>query len=106
MSRGSFSLLKEIAPFSEKFPQDTEFTVKVEEFAPGQDPATDAPVSSYEIKVKADGTPVSGINPRGTGWQIRLSEINLPTVDGVYFERGTFRPSEGVTLNGDRTERW
>lgn len=104
VSRGSFSLLKEIAPFSEKFPQDTEFTVKVEEFAPGQDPATDAPVSSYEIKVKADGTPVSGINPRGTGWQIRLSEINLPTVDGVYFERGTFRPSEGVTLNGDRTE--
>ena len=61
-------------------------------------------MSSYEIKVKADGTPVSGINPRGTGWQIRLSEINLPTVDGVYFERGTFRPSEGVTLNGDRTE--
>ncbi len=62
---GSFSLLKEIAPFSEKFPEDTEFTVKVEEFAPpGQDPATDAPpVSSYEIKVKADGTPVSGINP-------------------------------------------
>ena len=104
VSRGSFSLLKEIAPFSEKFPEDTEFTVKVEEFAPGQDPATDAPVSSYEIKVKADGTPVSGINPRGTGWQIRLSEINLPTVDGVYFERGTFRPSEGVTLNGDRTE--
>ncbi|MGF0248106.1 DUF5979 domain-containing protein [Rhodococcus erythropolis] len=104
VSRGSFSLLKEIAPFSEKFPQDTEFTVKVEEFAPGQNPATDAPVSSYEIKVKADGTPVSGINPRGTGWQIRLSEINLPTVDGVYFERGTFRQSEGVTLNGDRTE--
>ena len=42
VSRGSFSLLKEIAPFSEKFPEDTEFTVKVEEFAPGQDPATDA----------------------------------------------------------------
>ncbi|GAA3192219.1 hypothetical protein GCM10020255_092160 [Rhodococcus baikonurensis] len=63
VSRGSFSLLKEIAPFSEKFPEDTEFTVKVEEFAPGQNPATDAPVSSYEIKVKADGTPVSGINP-------------------------------------------
>lgn len=104
VARGSFSLLKEVAPFSEKFPEDTEFTVKVEEFAPGKNPATDTPDSSYTVKVKADGTPVSGVNPRGTGWQIRLSEVDLPTVGGVYFEPGKFRPAEGVTLNADRTE--
>lgn len=104
VSRGSFSLLKEVASFSKPFPQSTEFTVKVEEFAPGKNPATDKPDSSYNVKVKADGTPVSGVNPRGTGWQIRLSEIDLPTVDGVYFEQGKFRPAEGVTLNADQTQ--
>ncbi|WP_287165295.1 DUF5979 domain-containing protein [Rhodococcus sp. (in: high G+C Gram-positive bacteria)] len=104
VSRGSFSLLKQIDSASEKFPEGTEFTVKVEEFAPGQNPATDAPYSTYNIKVKADGTPVSGVNARGTGWQVRLSEIDLPTVDGVYFEQGTFREAPGVVLNGDRTQ--
>ncbi|WP_430459254.1 DUF5979 domain-containing protein [Rhodococcus qingshengii] len=104
VSRGSFSLLKQVDSASEKFPEGTEFTVKVEEFAPGQNPATDAPYSTYNIKVKADGTPVSGVNARGTGWQIRLSEIDLPTVDGVYFEQGTFREAPGVALNGDRTQ--
>lgn len=104
VSRGSFSLLKEVAPFSQPFPEDTEFTVLVEEFAPGKNPATDKPDSSYNVKVKADGTPVSGVNPRGTGWQIRLSEIDLPSVDGVYFEQGKFRPAAGVTLNADRTQ--
>lgn len=104
VSRGSFSLQKEASTSSEKFPGDTEFTVKVEEFAPGQNPETDGPDNTYNVKVKADGTPVSGIYARGTGWQIRLSEIDLPTVGGVYFEPGTFRPAEGVTLNADRTE--
>ncbi|PTR32234.1 LPXTG-motif cell wall-anchored protein [Rhodococcus sp. OK519] len=104
VSRGSFTLLKEAAPSSKEFPEDTEFTVKVEEFAPGKNPATDKPDSSYNVKVKADGTPVSGVNPRGTGWQIRLSEIDLPRVDGVYFEQGKFRPAAGVTLNEDKTQ--
>ncbi|MGC0367296.1 LPXTG-motif cell wall-anchored protein [Rhodococcus sp. 27YEA15] len=104
VTRGSFSLLKNITSSSEKFPEDTEFTVKVDEFAPGQNPDTDAPASSYEIKVKADGTPVSGLNPRGIGWQIRLSEINLPTVGGVYFEQGKFAAAEGVTVTKNGTE--
>ncbi|WFR70873.1 DUF5979 domain-containing protein [Prescottella defluvii] len=104
VARGSFSLLKQIDSSSEKFPEGTEFTVKVEEFAPGKDPAKDAAASTYEIKVKADGTPVSGLDPRGTGWQIRLSEVSLPKVDGVYFEQGKFRPAEGVTLNADGTQ--
>ncbi|MFD4183678.1 Ig-like domain-containing protein [Rhodococcus sp. NPDC058514] len=103
VSRGSFSLLKQIDSASEKFPEGTEFTVKVEEFAPGVDPAVGPVSSTYEIKVKADGTPVSGLNPRGTGWTIRLSEVNLPQVDGVYFEQGKFRPAEGVTLSDGDT---
>ncbi|QKT14174.1 LPXTG cell wall anchor domain-containing protein [Rhodococcus sp. W8901] len=104
VARGSFSLLKQIDSSSEKFPEGTEFTVKVEEFAPGKNPEMDKPSATYNVKVKADGTPVSGFYPRGTGWQIRLSEIDLPTVDGVYFEQGTFRPADGVTLNADRTQ--
>src|SRR5699024_618208 len=41
VSRGSFSLTKSVAPFSEEFSiEDTVFTVRVEEFAPGVDPAT------------------------------------------------------------------
>lgn len=104
VSRGSFSLVKQADTESEKFPMDTEFTVKVEEFSPSQNPATDKPALTYEIKVKADGTPVSGFNNRGTGWQIRLSEINLPTVEGVYFEPGKFLPSAGVTVNADRSQ--
>ncbi|WP_242676716.1 DUF5979 domain-containing protein [Rhodococcus sp. ABRD24] len=104
VSRGSFSLLKQIDSSSEQFPEGTEFTVKVEEFAPGKNPATDAPYSTYNIKVKADGTPVSGVNARGTGWQIRLSEIDLPKVDGVHFEQGKFREAPGVVLNADRTQ--
>ncbi|MCA1006815.1 DUF5979 domain-containing protein [Rhodococcus hoagii] len=104
VTRGSFSLQKEAAPLSKEFPEDTEFTVKVEEFAPGNDPANNKPTSTYNIKVKADGTPVNGHNPRGTGWQIRLSEIDLPTVGGVYFEQGKFRPAAGVTLNADQTQ--
>ncbi|MFD4293647.1 DUF5979 domain-containing protein [Rhodococcus sp. NPDC058532] len=103
VSRGSFSLLKQIDSASEKFPEGTEFTVKVEEFAPGVDPAVGPASSTYEIKVKADGTPVSGLNPRGTGWTIRLSEVNLPQVDGVYFEQGKFRPADGVTLSDGDT---
>ncbi|WP_031937130.1 DUF5979 domain-containing protein [Prescottella defluvii] len=104
VSRGSFSLLKKADQFSEEFPEDTEFTVKVEEFAPGKTPGVDPASSTYEIKVKADGTPVSGVNNRGNGWQIRLTEINLPTVPGVAFEPGKFAPAEGVTLNADRSE--
>ncbi|MDI9915569.1 DUF5979 domain-containing protein, partial [Rhodococcus sp. IEGM 1379] len=104
VTRGSFSLVKAKSAISEKFSNEVEFTVKVEEFAPGKNLAADAPDNSYDIKVKADGTPVSGLYPRGTGWQIRLSEINLPTVDGVYFEQGKFAATAGVTVSDNGTE--
>ncbi|MGB6246688.1 DUF5979 domain-containing protein [Gordonia sp. (in: high G+C Gram-positive bacteria)] len=102
-SRGSFSLTKTIDRASVDVPEDTQFTVKVEEFAPGTFPKGPA-ASTYNIKVKADGTPVNGLNPRGNGWQIRLTEIDLPKVDGAYFEPGKFLPAPGVVLNAERTQ--
>ncbi|MGX1855826.1 DUF5979 domain-containing protein [Dietzia sp. NPDC055340] len=105
VSRGSFSLEKSIHAFSEEFDdKNTVFTVLVEEFAPGVDPATGTAESTYEVEVKADGTAVSGLNPRGTGWQIRLSEIKLPSGNGVYFEPGVFKPGPGITLHADGTQ--
>ncbi|MCD2262733.1 peptidase [Dietzia aurantiaca] len=105
VARGSFSLQKLVAPFSEPFPIDeTVFSVRVEEFAPGVDPESGAADETYTVEVKADGTPVSGFNARGAGWQIRLTEINLPHGNGVFFEPGIFHPADGVELNEDRTE--
>lgn len=108
VSRGSFSLTKSLAPSSAEFPIDeTTFTVRVEEFAPGVDPATGRAESTYTVAVKADGTPVSGLNARGSGWTIRLTEIDLPVGNGVYFEPGRFEPGtpgEPVAVSEDRTQ--
>ncbi|AWH93688.1 peptidase [Dietzia lutea] len=104
VARGSFSLDKVIAPFSEEFARDTPFTVQVEEFAPGTDPATATPDEKYTVEVTADGPAVSGHFTRGAGWQIRLTEINLPHGNGVYFEPGVFLPADGVQLSEDRTQ--
>lgn len=99
-TRGSFSLLKQREEGSADFSKDLEFEVKVEEFAPGKD-MTGTPDESYILKVKADGTPVSGDFARGNGWQIRLTEINLPTIDGAYFEEPRFAASPGVAPSAD-----
>lgn len=117
VSRGSFSLLKAQAGGSADFGEDAEFTVLVEEFAPVRDedgklvPAdlTDAsvnPVQSYKIKVKADGTPVSGHYARGNNWQIRLTEVGFPEDSGFIFEPGRFVDSkkDGVTASEDGSE--
>lgn len=101
VSQGSFSLLKLKDPSSEPFPGDKEFTVKVEEYAPGKTPGTDAPESTYDVVVKADGTPVSGFYSRGTGWTIRLTEVQPTAEAGVKFEPGRFQPGEGVTVPDD-----
>ena len=101
VSQGSFSLLKLKDPSSEPFPGDKEFTVKVEEFAPGKTPGTDAAESTYNVVVKADGTPVSGFNSRGTGWTIRLTEVQPTAEAGVKFEPGRFQPGEGVAVPDD-----
>lgn len=117
VSRGSFSLLKTPVGGSADFGEDAEFTVLVEEFAPVRDedgnlvPAdlTDAsvtPVQRYEIKVKVDGTPVSGHYARGNNWQIRLTEVGFPENSGYIFEPGCFVDSkkDGVTVSEDGSE--
>ena len=115
VSRGSFSLLKQAANDSKPFGEDLEFTVQVEEFAPVRDadgnlaPAdlsdsATAPTETYNVVVKADGTPVSGHYMRGNNWQIRLTEIGFPVDSGFVFEPGRFRASDNVTVNEDGTE--
>lgn len=97
-NRGSFTLYKKASSASEKFPEDTVFTVRVEEFGPkGQ------VVPAYNLQVKANGEPVKGQNIRGEGWTIKLSEINFPQVDGLEFGEPRFAASEGVEpINGGR----
>ncbi|MFN3600106.1 MAG: DUF5979 domain-containing protein [Dietzia sp.] len=104
VDRGSFSLTKSLDRRSEDVPEDTTYSVRVEEFAPGIDPATGTPEASYTVQVRADDTAVSGRNSRGAGWTVRLTEIVPPAVDGVYFGPGRFSPAEGVTLSEDRTQ--
>ncbi|MCS5478273.1 DUF5979 domain-containing protein [Corynebacterium sp. YIM 101645] len=97
-NRGSFTLLKERSSESEKFPEDTVFTVRVEEFGPnGQ------VMAPYNLQVKANGEPVKGRFVRGEGWTIKLSEINLPQVDGIEFGDPRFAESDGVEpMNGGK----
>lgn len=115
VSRGSFSLLKEKSSESVPFGSDLEFTVLAEEFAPARNTAGElvpadlsdsnvTPTATYEIKVKADGTPVSGHFNRGNNWQIRLTEIGFPENSGFAFGAGKFLPSEGVTVSSDGSE--
>ncbi|MHA2790036.1 DUF5979 domain-containing protein [Corynebacterium sp. S7] len=104
VSRGSFALQKNLAWDSVRIdPNAHDFTVKVEEFAPGTNLATDSPNNTYNITVKADGTPVNGQFSRGLGWKIRLTEIDLPNVEGVYFEPGQFKAAPGVEVSEDGT---
>jgi LPXTG-motif cell wall-anchored protein len=51
------------------------------------------------VKVKADGTPVSGHFTRGNGWLIRLTETGFPSDAGVLWQPGTFVRSDGVTVD-------
>lgn len=99
VDQGSFSLVKSSTTDSEEFDENAEFTVHVEEFAPGKHLATDKADSEYDVKVKADGTPVSGHFNRGNGWKIRLTETGFPNNAGVLWEPGTFILSNGVSID-------
>ncbi|MGO3104771.1 DUF5979 domain-containing protein [Corynebacterium variabile] len=98
VDQGSFSLLKSASTSSKPFDENAEFTVKVEEFAPGEYPNGKVE-NTYDVKVKADGTPVSGHYARGNGWTIRLTETGFPNDAGVLWGPGTFIESSGVTVD-------
>lgn len=112
VSQGSFSLEKVASSNSEKFGEDLIFTVKAEEFAPSAfDEAGNLkdgarPAETYNVEVKADGTSVSGLNSRGNGWKIRLSEIGLPQGTGLAWAPGVFRAGNGVELVEDGRVAW
>lgn len=97
VSRGSFALQKGSTTDSEPFATDSEFSVRVEEFAPGNYPDGEAE-DTYDVTVTPD-EPVSGQFSRGNGWTVRLTEIGFPDDAGVIWEQGTFVTSPGVTVD-------
>jgi len=77
-------------------PDDTEFTVRVKEIDP-----TNAVQREYDLRVPLDGAPVSGLNARGAGWKVELTEPTFPTIPGVTFGNPVFTAGPGVTVSPD-----
>lgn len=101
VSSGSVSIAKGLAdtPGAEFVAAGTFFTVHVKEFAPG----IAEPYAEYDLQVPLNGDAVNGLNPRGKGWTIELSEPTFPEVPGVTFGAPKFAESEGVTVSEDGT---
>lgn len=100
MTRGTVAVTKLLAdtPGAALVPAETTFTVHVKEIDP-----TGTTQVSYDLAVAADGTPVRGLNARGRGWTIELSEPRFPNVTGITFGSPTFKEGPGITLNDDHT---
>lgn len=98
VARGSVSVKKSLAPTTGAafVPKDATFTVLGKEIAPSGDIANE-----FTLTLPIDGTEVSGPNPRGKGWAIELSEIQLPSYPGVVFGTPKFTATEGVTVSDD-----
>lgn len=97
--RGNVSISKSMSDASAAgFPDDVEFTVHVREIAPNGEEET-----SYDLAVPLDGEPVSGLNSRGNGWTIELSEPTFPEVPGYTFGPPRFVPSDGLEVSEDGT---
>ncbi|WP_029144911.1 DUF5979 domain-containing protein [Microbacterium luticocti] len=99
-TRGSVAVVKHLAdtPGAALVPADTAFTVHAKEIDP-----TGAVQNEYDLTVPLDGDPVSGPNPRGTGWTIQLSEPTMPKVAGVVFGDPVFTASDGVVVGDGGT---
>ncbi|WP_291277831.1 DUF5979 domain-containing protein [Galactobacter sp.] len=99
VSRGSVAVSKDLTDNSAAalVPDGTKFTVHVKEFAPNKT----TPEVEYDLQVPLNGGPVKGLNPRGKGWTIQLSEPKFPNVSGVVFADPTFTASDGVTVSQD-----
>ncbi len=100
VARGSVTVVKNLAdtPGAEFVPDDAVFTVHVKEIDP------DGIVQiEYDLQVPVNGSPKSGLNSRGTGWTIELSEPTFPTVPGVAFGSPIFAGGTGVTPSADGT---
>ncbi|MFK4731282.1 DUF5979 domain-containing protein [Agromyces mediolanus] len=98
VTRGSVSLVKTLVDNAGAafVPAGTTFTVHVKEIDP-----TNAVQKEYELQVPLDGAPISGLNARGTGWKVELTEPTFPTVPGVVFGDPVFADGPGVTVSPD-----
>lgn len=100
VSRGSVEISKVITDndAAQFVPTGTEFSVHVEEIDPNG-----VVQNEYDLAVPLNGDPVQGLNARGTGWTIKLSEAEFPSVAGVTFGDPKFEESNGVTPSEDGT---
>lgn len=98
VTRGSVSIDKLLAdtPGAELIPDDATFTVHVKEIDP-----TGTTRNEYDLQVPLDGAPVSGLNARGTGWTVELTEPTFPTISGVTFGAPVFTAGPGVAVSAD-----
>ncbi|GGA66628.1 hypothetical protein GCM10011490_16600 [Pseudoclavibacter endophyticus] len=100
VARGSFAIEKGLADTAGAgfVPDDATFTVHVKEIDPNGSVQLE-----YDLQVPLNGDAVSGLNSRGTGWTVELSEPNLPSVPGVTWGAPAFAASPGVTPSADGT---
>ncbi|MFB8386889.1 DUF5979 domain-containing protein [Microbacterium sp. NPDC055910] len=98
VTRGSVAIDKALAetPGAALIPRDATFTVHVKEIDP-----TGTVQNAYDLRVPLDGAPVSGLNARGTGWTVELTEPTFPTISGVVFGDPVFAEAPGVTVSAD-----
>ncbi|MFD4957892.1 DUF5979 domain-containing protein [Microbacterium sp. NPDC058389] len=98
VTRGSVSIDKVLAdtPGAELIPDDTTFTVHLKEIDP-----TGTARNEYDLQVPLNGAPVSGLNARGTGWTVELTEPAFPTIPGVTFGSPVFAEGPGVSVSED-----
>ena len=100
VDRGSVAISKAITNNSaaQFVPADSKFTVHVQEIDP------DGKVQmEYNLAVPLNGDPVKGLNSRGKGWTVKLTEPTFPSIPGVTFGAPKFVASEGVTPSEDGT---
>ncbi|MEZ3162173.1 DUF5979 domain-containing protein [Microbacterium sp. BWT-B31] len=98
VARGSVSIEKLLAdtPGAELVPDDAVFTVHVKEIDP-----TRTFQHEYDLEVPLQGPPARGLNARGTGWTVEITEPTFPSIPGVVFGAPVFAPSPGVTVSED-----
>lgn len=100
VTRGSVSVHKALADTAgaQFVPAGTAFTVHVKEIDP-----TGTVRNEYDLQVPLGGDPAKGLNARGTGWTVELSEPSFPSVPGVVFGNPVFASGPGVTVSEDGT---
>lgn len=96
VTRGSVAITKSLADTAgaDFVPVDTTFIVHVREIDP-----SGSVVNEYDRQVPLNGEAIRGLNARGTGWTIELTEPTFPSVPGVTFGTPVFAPGSGVVIS-------